>query len=446
MKNNYVKITAALYTLGCKVNQYESRAITERLENYGVVIKNGDVCDIYIINTCAVTAESDRKARQIIRRCAAQNPRAVVAVCGCSSQLDRGRIIAIEGVDIVCGSYDKYTAADKAYELALLRKKEGRPDNQNGVVVEETTFDVKETYDCDMKISGFDRARAYVKIEDGCNSKCAYCIIPKVRGPVRSRNPSDIIKEVEDLAASGCREVVLTGIETAAYGYGLTDLLQKVDKIEGVDRIRIGSLDPAFLTGTFAEEICMLRHFQPHLHISMQSGSSRVLAAMRRKYNASTALRNLQKIKKLIPRMRFSADIIVGFPGEAEEDFLETLSFCEKVGFIHLHIFTYSTRPGTEAADMNNCVSEEEKNERARRLSALASDIKTELLNRVVKNGEQKLVLFESYKDGKMTGHSEDFIEHIVVSDTDLTGQIHRITPLSHDGNMILCKICDLLQ
>lgn len=439
MKNheNDNKITAVLYTLGCKVNQYESRAMAERLENFGVEIHNGGVCDIYIINTCAVTAESDRKARQIIRRCIARNPNAVVAVCGCSSQLHREQINAMDGVDIVCGSSDKYIAADKAYELALIKKEYRSPENKYGITSAENTFNTAGTYDCGLTVTGFDRVRAYVKIEDGCNARCAYCIIPKVRGPVRSRLPEDIMKEISTLADSGCREVVLTGIETSAYGYGLTGLLRSVDSMNGIDRIRLGSMDPSFLNNSFADEIAMMKHFMPHLHVSVQSGSSRTLAAMRRKYNAETALKNLCYIKKLIPEMRYSADIIVGFPGETEEDFAETLLFAEKAGFLHIHIFTYSKRPGTEAAEMVNQISDEQKNERALKLASLQSDIKKELLDFTVKEAKPALVLFESYKDGKISGHAEDFTEYITVGDINLHGQIHKVKPLSHNGNII---------
>ncbi len=439
MKNheNDNKTTAALYTLGCKVNQYESRAMAERLESVGVEIHNNGVCDIYIINTCSVTAESDRKSRQIIRRCIKRNPNAVIAVCGCSSQLHREQISAIDGVDIVCGSSDKYTAVDKAYELALLKKEYGRAKNNYSIISAENTFNTTGAYDCGMTVTGFDRVRAYVKIEDGCNSRCSYCIIPKVRGPVRSRLPEDIIKEIENLADSGCREIVLTGIETSAYSYGLTGLLRSVDTINGIDRIRLGSMDPSFLNNSFTDEIAALKHFMPHLHVSVQSGCSRTLAAMRRKYNAETALKNLCYIKKLIPEMRISADIIVGFPGETEEDFNETLLFIEKAEFLHIHIFTYSKRPGTEAAEMANQINEEQKNERSVKLASLQSVIKKELLDCTVKEGKPAFVLFESYKDGIISGHSENFTEYIAAGDKNLQGQIRVVKPLSHDGNII---------
>ncbi|MDD4773726.1 MAG: tRNA (N(6)-L-threonylcarbamoyladenosine(37)-C(2))-methylthiotransferase MtaB [Eubacteriales bacterium] len=434
-----IKLTAALYTLGCKVNQYESRAMAERLKRMGVSVRNGGVCDIYIINSCAVTAESERKTRQLIRRCAALSKDAVVAVCGCSSQLHRERIAAVAGVDIVCGSADKHAAADKALELALLRKQ-----NRQGVVSVDRTFDIGNEYDRSMAISGFDRVRAYVKIEDGCNARCAYCIIPRVRGPVRSRPPSDITGEIERLAASGCREIVLTGIETSAYSYGSTGLiglLEAVDKIKGIERIRLGSMDPAFLTAAFAKGIAGLEHFMPHLHVSLQSGSNRILRAMRRKYNAETALRNLENIRALIPGMQFSADIIVGFPGETEEDFSETLRFAQRTGFLHIHIFTYSRRPGTEAAEMPDQTDEALKNERAAVLAALQADIKSAILDSTVKAGKPARVLFESYKDKSAFGHAEDFTEYAVAGEGNLQGDIRTVMPLSRDGGRITCRI-----
>lgn len=435
-------MTAALFTLGCKVNQYESRAMTEKLLNLGVEIRSGGKCDIYIINTCAVTAESDRKARQIIRRCMACNPDAVIAVCGCSSQLNRSRITGMEGVDIVCGSAHKYTAADKAYELALSQKY-GSADRHFTDRSPENTFKTDDEYDCSMKITGFDRVRAYVKIEDGCNARCAYCIIPHVRGPVRSREPSAVINEIQTLAASGCREVVLTGIETSAYGHGLTGLLQKVDKIEGIERIRLGSMDPAFINKSFTDDIKQMKHFMPHLHISLQSGCSRTLAAMRRRYNAETAYGNLCLLKESIPEMRFSADIIVGFPGETEEDFKETLVFAEKAGFLHIHIFAFSKRPGTEAASMADQIGEEEKKERGARLSLLQLAGKKEMLDSVVREGKKASVLFETFKDGRLFGHAEDFTEYTIEGDRKLHGLICGILPLSHDGNIITGKTAD---
>lgn len=424
------KITAAIFTLGCKVNQYESRAMAERLGAAGAEIREDGVCDIYIINTCAVTAESDRKARQLIRRCVKLNPGAVVAVCGCSSQLHRDEIQAIEGVDIVCGSADKYTAADSALQLAL--------DRKHGVALPaESTYKTDAPYDSAMSVTGFDRVRAYVKIEDGCNSHCAYCIIPKLRGPVRSREPQDVLNEIKILAGSGCREIVLTGIETSAYGNGLINLLREADGISGIERIRLGSMDPAFCGRAFADAVSELEHFMPHLHISIQSGSSRTLASMRRKYNAETALRNIEYLRERIPRMRFSADIIVGFPGETDDDFADTVSFAEKAGFLHIHIFKYSPRPGTEAALMKNQIPETVKNERAAALASLQRRIKSRLLDSTVSAGRPARVLFETANDGKACGHAEDFTEFAVPGDTGLHGQIRSVRPVSHDGETV---------
>ena len=443
MKSNEKEhaITAALFTLGCKVNQYESRAMAERLEKAGAEIRSGGICDIYIINTCAVTAESDRKARQIIRRCIARNPDAVVAVCGCSSQLHREQTAAIEGVDIVCGSADKFTAADSAYALAK-RRREVPGSASCECFKEDETFRTNGVpYDTGMSVAGFDRIRSYVKIEDGCNSGCAYCIIPKVRGSVRSRPPEDVLREVRILAGSGCREIVLTGIETSAYGYGLIELIKAADTVDGITRIRLGSMDPVFLNRPFADAVAELEHFMPHLHVSVQSGCSRTLAAMRRKYNAETALRNIAYLKERISAMRFSADIIAGFPGETDDDFTETLSFAEKAGFLHIHIFTYSPRPGTEAAAMADQIPEIKKAERAAALGLLQRRVKKRLLDCAVADGKPAQVLFETYKNGRSTGHAEDFTEYSVTGSISLRGQLHTVIPLSHDGEIMEGRI-----
>ena len=276
--------SAGIYTLGCKVNQYESEAIAERLSANGIKIsKPSSVCDIYVINTCTVTAESDRKACQFIRRAIKKNPAAYVLVTGCLAQTDAERIAAIEGVDYISGNTNKLSVAD--YAIKLL---------ESGAKNDTPYIDVREISGSEfekMSITEFGRTRAYVKIEDGCESKCAYCIIPRARGQIRSKAPSDVIAEVKALVRGGCREVVLTGIETASYGrdlggVSLADLLVSVDCIGGLERTRLGSLDPTVVTKAFVEKISPLRTIAPHFHLSLQSGSSRTLAAMRRKYNA----------------------------------------------------------------------------------------------------------------------------------------------------------------
>lgn len=312
-------------TLGCKVNQYESQAIAEEFEKNGFIIgRFSEKCGIYIINTCTVTAESDRKTRQMIRRAARHNPKAYVLVAGCYSQLNPGKTAGIDGVDFICGNSNKMRLVDAALGLIASGEKNGAAD----IKVDDIMSAPLER----MCIHSSERTRAYVKIEDGCDNRCSYCIVPQARGHVRSKPAEDVVEEVKGLVAAGYYEIVLTGIETACWGRdlgdeNLADLLEKVDAIEGIGRIRLGSLDPSLMKPEFVDRIAKLSHLAPNFHLSMQSGSSRVLAAMRRRYNAETAESNIAYIREKIPGVTFTADIIVGFPGETEEMFMETVDF-----------------------------------------------------------------------------------------------------------------------
>ena len=423
--------TAGIYTLGCKVNQYESEAIAERLREHGITVaKPSSVCDIYIINTCTVTAESDRKACQFIRRAIQKNPAAYILVTGCLAQTDADRIAAIAGVDHISGNTDKLAVADYARELIKAGKKNDTPH----VAVR----DINESGFEKMSITEFGRTRAYVKIEDGCESKCAYCIIPSARGKIRSKDPSDVLSEVRALVRGGCREVVLTGIETASYGrdlgdIDLADLLVSVDCIEGLKRMRLGSLDPSLITKKFVEKIAPLSTIAPHFHLSLQSGSSKVLAAMRRKYNADMAMRAIELIREYIPNAQFTTDVIVGFPGETDEDFEETMRFAKAARFLMIHVFPYSKRKGTLAAQMKDQVPPEIKKERAARLSALASEIRAEILSGQI--GKTYPVLFETYRDGVAHGHTASFIEVSVNADRSLTDMILDVKIVSVENN-----------
>ena len=342
--------TACIYTLGCKVNQYESEAIAELLESEGIsVLPSSTICDAYIINTCTVTAESDRKARQFIRRAISKNPNAYIIVTGCLAQSSPEDIAKIDGVDFICGNGEKLLAAKRLIEYFNSKKKKDSPEIYVSNI-NDASFE-------DMSINKFDRTRAYVKIEDGCENRCSYCIIPSARGKVRSKAPQSIIAEVESLAKNGCKEVVLTGIETASYGKDLGDislaeLLCRVDKIDGIERVRLGSLDPSLITPAFVNKISTLRSLAPHFHLSLQSGSSRILALMRRKYNADMAMRAIELLRENLPHVCLTTDVIVGFPQESEEDFNETAEFLKKARFLTVHIFPYSSRKGTEAAKM----------------------------------------------------------------------------------------------
>ena len=426
--------TAGILTLGCKVNQYESEAIAEALGAAGVEVRpHTEVCDLYIINTCTVTAESDRKARQFIRRAISKNPNAYILVTGCLAQTSPEAVAELMGVDGVIGNSEKLAVVPKA--LALLRN--GQKNNIpfcSVSPIEDATFEP-------MSITRFDRTRAYVKIEDGCENKCTYCIIPYARGKVRSKPADEVIREVTKLTEGGCREVVLTGIETASWGKDLTprahlgELLLRVDAIPNIGRVRLGSLDPSLIRPAFAETLSKLSCLAPHFHLSLQSGSDRVLAAMKRKYNAKMAMEAIELLKKTLPNVKFTTDVIVGFPGETEEDFEETLAFVKEAKFLQVHIFPYSKRKGTPAATMGGQIPKEEKSRRLHRLSEACTDIRAELLRKEIENHPLTEVLFETFEDGFAIGHTADFLEVSVPSTSPLHAELLPVRLTETDGN-----------
>ena len=419
-----MKKKAGFLTLGCKVNQYESAAIAERLSEIGFEIAEfEDKCDYYIINTCTVTAEADRKSRQMIRRAKKNNPDAKIIVAGCYAQINADAISAIDGVNVVLGSRTKMRVVDKILEL------------ENGAV---GGVDVEPLCNAGfekMMLNGTfgggtqERTRAYIKIEDGCDSHCTYCIIPKARGSVCSKPPKDVLCEVKALAECGYRESVLTGIETGAYGkdfddgYTLADLLCEVDKIEGVERIRLGSLDPSIMKPDFVERVSRLKKLTPHFHLSLQSGCDRILALMKRKYNTTMLLEYMENIRENIPGVMFTTDIICGFPGETDEDFEKTCEFVKKARFLSAHIFAYSKRSGTPAAVMPDQVPASVASDRVNKLYALVEEISNEMLAEY--DGKIDTVIPEEYKNGEAHGHTASFIEVSILCDEKTYEKIH---------------------
>ncbi len=429
--------SACVLTLGCRVNQYESDYIMQCLSSHGIKICSFDEkCDVYIINTCSVTAESDRKSRQFIRKCIKKNPDAIVIVTGCFSQINPQKASEIDGVTYVIGNNCKSKIADVV--LSLLEKKPSPVcdfDIYNGI------FDT-------MKVGApLTRTRAFVKIEDGCDSKCAYCIIPYARGSVRSNRMENVIDEVKSIVRDSCHEVVLTGIETASYGKDFGDgtnlagLLCEVNKIDGLKRIRLGSLDPFNVDKCFVDAIKGLNKVMPHFHISMQSGCTRTLNAMRRKYNIETATERLDYLKASFKDLMLSADIIVGFPGESDEDFEKTYEFLKNQRFLHLHIFPYSKREGTPASTMKEQVPEEIKKARLHRLEKMQREIKRELLEEFLSKHSEVEVLFESYDGEYVVGHTPNFIEVKAKSNHSLGGEFKTVRVLETDGEYIYAEI-----
>ncbi len=402
----------SILTLGCRVNQYESDYFAAKMKEAGYrVVPFGQPCNLSLVNTCTVTAESDRKSRQMIRRAAQYAEKVMVA--GCYSQMDAQTVAAMDKVVYVCGNNGKAALAETA--LSLLNGTYAGPVN--------AVFPPEDRKSVEMAVPFPMRTRSYVKIEDGCHNRCSYCIISSARGPVRSKDPKLVLDEIRCLAKQGCREVILTGIETASYGmdfsarkpYGhdLADLIEEVAKIEGIERIGLGSLDPTVMSPYFCEIAKRTKKLLPHFHLSMQSGSDKILHKMRRKYTAAMILAGVERMKTAVPNVTFSADIIVGFPDETEEDFLATLSLCQQISFLHLHIFPYSKRQGTEAAVMDGQVKENVKKQRAALLEEEGKRIKLSLLNDYVSTHRDTPVylLVEKCIGGFCSGHSEHFVE-----------------------------------
>lgn len=427
-----------LYTLGCKVSLYETEAVGEAFAEagYGVADFN-EICDVYVINTCTVTAESDAKSRKYIRRAIRKNPNAIVIVIGCYSQRAPGEVAGIEGVSAVLGTQDKMKCVEIAEQM---QNAECRVQNVDVGPLEGAEFEP-------MCVKNAPRTRAYVKIEDGCECKCSYCAISGARGPVRSKRPKEVISEVEGLYKKGTFEIVLTGIETGSYGadfdekYDLAELICELDRRQSCGRVRLGSMAPELLTPDFIDRVAQTKIMVPHFHISMQSGSDNMLRGMRRRYNRTMALKNIAHIRETMPGVMLTADLMVGFPGETEEDFLDTLRFVREAELLDAHVFAYSKREGTPAANYPNQVDESVKKERSARLMAECTAMRDELLDRVCRVGEPLSCILESEQMGVYTAHSDSYIEVRVEGDKGLSGSLVLVQPVCHENGVIYGKI-----
>lgn len=438
-------LSAAFYTLGCRVNQYETQAITEQFRNCGFEIKPFDSeCDVYVINTCTVTAESDRKSRQIIRRTAkTKKPSSVVIVCGCYSQGKPGEVSEIPGVDLVIGNTGKIEICSLALELLKDKKR------KSSVLVKDISQELE--YERSF-ISTSDRTRAFVKIVDGCENHCTYCIIPSVRGKIRSRSREDILSEIKTLVANGYKEFVLTGIETAAYGKDFKDksisplasLITEVSRIPDVKRIRLGSMEPTVFTEEFVSQVSSVNKLMPHFHLSLQSGSDSVLRLMKRKYNTEQFYAVCERLRRYMPGVHLTTDIIVGFPGETEESFRETVEFAKKCRFSHIHIFPYSKREGTPAATMKNQLDKSTKKQRVSILEAESEKLRMTILEELC--GTKSKVLLETKSVGFIDGYLPCYIKVIIpISDNDniISGEICNveITGITKDTDGSACAL-----
>ena len=428
--------SVGFYTLGCKVSQYETEAIAEEFERCGYVLNDfSDTNDVYVINTCTVTAEADRKSRQIIRRAKKKNPNAKIIVCGCYSQRSPEEVLNIDAVDAVIGSSGKMKAPAIAERLFAGAEK----------IFEVTDVNL-EPFE-DMKITRGPRTRVYVKIEDGCESKCTYCAIPSARGNVRSKARESVIAEVEALSASGVPEIVLTGIETGSYGadfdngYRLKDLIRELDERKSAKSIRLGSLAPELIGKDFVDTVKDLKILAPHFHLSIQSGSDNVLRGMKRRYSRAMALENIRRIREAIPSASFTTDVMVGFPGETDADFLDTVSFIEEVGFLDAHVFAYSRRKNTPAESYQNQIPESVKRERSEKLIKVVKNVRHKVLSSIVEKKEPLVCIFEELRDEGWYGHSSTFAEVIVAAEENLHGVQKEVLPLSVKNGIIYGKL-----
>ena len=418
-------MTFSIYTLGCRVNQYESRVIAEKLSEMNFSeLPFSSPCDVYIINTCAVTSESVRKSRQMIRRAKRFNSNAKIIVTGCFAQISPDEVTELGNASYIIGNKNKISKVIDAV------KSQGYSLN-----VEDLKNADYENYSLAIPT----RAREYIKIQDGCEGKCAYCVIPKARGPIRSKPKETVIEEVRALAQKGVKEIILTGIEIASYEYDLPSLLNEIDRIEGIERLSMGSLEPTLITEEFVGKISTVKKLTPHFHISVQSGCTTVLNRMRRKYNVNMLENRINILKKHFKNLQLTCDVIVGFPGETNDEFEQTKAFLTKNRFLHSHIFTYSIRPETVAADMPDQIPENVKIQRASILDSLCRDIRSELLNAELERTSVP-VLFETYRNGVNIGHSDNYIEYHLRSQTDYTGNMIQVKPVACEDECILSE------
>lgn len=416
-------------TLGCKVNQFETQALETMLNSRGFELAEGvEKSDLVIVNTCAVTAESGRKSRQTIRKLKGENPEAIVAVCGCFSQLSPDEVAEL-GADVVHGSGDKERFAEDIEKAFHEKQKiEWADDPFSRKIMEELPSGA---------VDG--RTRAMLKIQDGCTNFCTYCIIPYTRGRVRSLPPERCGAQTEELAKRGFRELVITGIEIASYGRDLDPKCSLADAVEacaekaGDMRLRLGSLEPTVITEDFVRRLKATGKVCDHFHLSLQSGCDDTLSRMNRKYDTARFFEAVQLLREYFPNCGMTADLIVGFPGETDENHAQTLAFIRKCGFSAMHVFPYSKRPGTKAAEMEDQLSNAVKSRRASEAQKTALEMENEYLNACI--GKKLSVLFETEKDGVSIGHAANYTQvcvnngHLrkIVENVEITGVLDKM-------------------
>ena len=407
---------AVYYTLGCKLNFSETSTIGKILKEAGVrTVRKGEVADICIVNTCSVTEVADKKCRQAIHRLAKENPGAFIVVTGCYAQLKPGQVADIEGVDLVLGAEQK---GDLIKYLGDMQKRE------HGEAVTTASKDIRKfSPSCERG----DRTRYFLKVQDGCDYFCSYCTIPFARGRSRNGSIADIVKQAEEVAAEGGKEIVITGVNTGDFGKStgenFFDLVKALDEVEGIERYRISSIEPNLLTDEIIEFVSKSKRFMPHFHIPLQSGCDEVLKLMRRRYDTALFAEKIQKIKSLMPDAFIGVDVIVGTRGETEEYFEKAYQFIKGLDVTQLHVFSYSERPGTQALKIDHVVSPDEKHERSQRLLAI-SDEKTKAFYRKHIGREMKVLMEHSKEGVPMHGFTDNYIRVEIKRDNELDNRI----------------------
>ena len=425
----------AFHTLGCKLNFSETSTISREFINHGFEkVKYSGFADLYIINTCSVTDNADKEARKLIRQAKKKNPNSAIAIIGCYAQLKPESIAKIDGVDLVLGAEEKFNLIKYLDKIDL---------NKTSATIIQS--EISETKEFMPSFSFGERTRSYLKVQDGCDYTCSFCTIPQARGASRS----DSVKKTKEIAMqiskTDIREIVLTGVNIGDFGKNkaetFLDLIFELDTLENIDRIRISSIEPNLLTNEIIQFCYNSKKFTPHFHVPLQSGSNKILKLMRRRYFAELYKERIEFIKSINPNTCIGVDVIVGFPGEEEEDFLKTYEFINSLDISYLHVFTYSERPNTDALKIDKIVPKEERSKRSKMLHILSDKKKRSFYESFT--GNTKPVLFESYKNEKLIGHSDNYIKVEVNGPKELINTIRDVKLIKNQGNIfqgIICK------
>ena len=424
--------TVAFITLGCKVNQYETNAMSQKLIEEGYkIVEHIQKADIYIINTCTVTNMSDRKSRQMLRRVKELNSKSIVVACGCYAQVAKKELEKIKEIDLILGNNEKGEIVEHVEDYIK---------NQEKINIEDV-MQQREFVDFG-NVTYTEKTRAVIKVQDGCDRFCSYCIIPYARGRVRSRKPENVLAEIRKVAEEGIKEVVITGIHIASYGkdfkedYKLINLLEDINKIDGIERIRLGSIEPLLITEEFVERLKKLDKICHHFHLSLQSGCNETLKRMNRRYTTEQFITIVNRLRKAYSDVILTTDIIVGFPEESEEEFNKTYEFLEQIKFYKMHVFKYSPRKGTIAAKNKNQIDGNIKEERSKKLIELSDKNEKEYNESYI--GKKVEVLFEEEKQGIYQGHTKNYILVKCKSTKNIENKILTVTCQKVENSYIL--------